>query len=104
MKLPSRVRLTFYLLAFAGAGLFTVLLIREGAPQGGRGIAPAGGAILGVIAYLLFVPIFLDALAWWVLFPKNERPPFRNIFWMRWIAEPVSPLVPPAAGGGAVLG
>jgi putative membrane protein len=103
MKLPSRVRLTFYLLAFAGAGLFTALLIREGAPQVGKAIATAGWAILGVIAYHLCVPVFLDALAWWVLFPKNERPPLRNIFWMRWIGESVSTLVPSAAVGGDIV-
>jgi putative membrane protein len=103
MKLPSRVRLTFYLLAFAGAGLFTALLIREGAPQVGKAIATAGWAILGVIAYHLFVPVFLDALAWWVLFPKNERPSLRNIFWMRWVGESVSTLVPSAAVGGDIV-
>ena len=103
MKLPSRVRLTFYLLAFAGAGLFTALLIREGAPQVGKAIATAGWAILGVIAYHLCVPVFLDALAWWVLFPRNERPPLRNIFWMRWIGESVSTLVPSAAVGGDIV-
>jgi putative membrane protein len=103
MKLPSRVRLTFYLLAFAGAGLFTALLIREGAPQVGKAIATAGWAILGVIAYHLCVPVFLDALAWWVLFPKNDRPPLRNIFWMRWIGESVSTLVPSAAVGGDIV-
>src|ERR1051325_11055087 len=103
MKLPGRVRLTFYLLAFAGAGLFTALLIREGAPQVGKAIATAGWAILGVIAYHLCVPVFLDALAWWVLFPRNERPPLRNIFWMRWIGESVSTLVPSAAVGGDIV-
>src|SRR2546423_7963199 len=103
MKLPSRVRLTFYLLAFAGAGLFTLLLIREGAPQVGKAIATAGLAILAVVLYHLCIPIFLDALAWWVLFPKNERPRLRQIFWMRWIGESVSTLVPSAAVGGDIV-
>ena len=103
MKLPSRVRLTFYLLALVGAALFTLLLIREGAPQVGKAIATAGWAILAVIAYHLCVPVFLDALAWWVLFPKNDRPPLRKIFWMRWIGESVSTLVPSAAVGGDIV-
>jgi len=103
MKLPSRVRLTFYFLAFAGAALFTLLLIREGAPQVGKAIASAGWAILAVIAFHLCVPVFLDALAWWVLFPKNDRPPLRKIFWMRWIGESVSTLVPSAAVGGDIV-
>src|SRR6266550_1332985 len=75
MKVPSRIRLTFYFFAFAGAALFVGLLIREGAPQVGKAIASAGWAILAVIAYHLCVPVFLDALAWWVLFPKIDRPP-----------------------------
>ena len=103
MKLPSRIRLTFYLLAFVGAALFTVLLIREGAPQIGRAFATARWAILAVVLYHLCVPIFLDGLAWWVLFPRIERPPLRQIFWMRWIGESVSTLVPSAAVGGDIV-
>jgi len=103
MKVPSRIRLTFYFLAFAGAALFVGLLIREGAPQVGKAIASAGWAILAVIAYHLCVPVFLDALAWWVLFPKIDRPPLPRIFWMRWIGESVSTLVPSAAVGGDIV-
>src|SRR6184192_835588 len=103
MKIPSRIRLTFYFLAFAGAALFVGLLVREGAPQVGRAIATAGWAILAIIGYHLCVPVFLDALAWWVLFPKIDRPLLRKIFWMRWIGESVSTLVPSAAVGGDIV-
>src|SRR2546423_1188477 len=103
MKLPSRIRLTFYLLAFVGAAIFTLLLIREGAPQIGRAFATARWAILAVVLYHFCVPIFLDALAWWVLFPRNERPRLRQTFWMRWIGESVSTLVPSAAVGGDIV-
>ena len=103
MKIPSRIRLTFYFLALAGAALFVGLLIREGAPQVGKAIATAGWAILAVIGYHLCVPVFLDALAWWVLFPKIDRPLLRKIFWMRWIGESVSTLVPSAAVGGDIV-
>ena len=103
MKVPNKVRLTFYLLGFAGVALFTFLLIREGAAQVGSAIATAGWALLAVIAYHFLVPVFLDAQAWWVLFPKTERPPFRRIYWMRWIGESVSTLVPSAAVGGDIV-
>jgi len=103
MKIPNRVRLTLYLLGFAGAALFTGLLVREGAPQVGKALATAGWAILAVIAYHLLVPVFLDALAWWTLFPKIERPQLRSIYWMRWIGESVSTLVPSAAVGGDIV-
>jgi putative membrane protein len=103
MKIPNRIRLTFYLLAFAGAALFTVLLVREGAPQVGKAIATAGWALLAVIGYHLLVPVLLDTLAWGVLFPKPERPQFARIYWMRWIGESVTTLVPSAAVGGDIV-
>ena len=103
MKVPNKVRLTFYLLGFAGAALFTILLIREGAAQVGSAIATAGWALLAIIAYHFLVPVFLDSLAWWVLFPRTERPRLRRIYWMRWIGESVSTLVPSAAVGGDIV-
>ena len=103
MKIPGRIRLTFYFLAFGGAALFTALLVREGIVQVGSAIATAGWAIAAVVAFHLCVPVFLDAVAWWVLFPKENRLPLRRIFWMRWIGESVSTLVPSAAVGGDIV-
>src|SRR5881628_283382 len=103
MKIPNKVRITFYLLGFAGAALFTFLLIREGAGQVGSAIATAGWGLLAVIAYHFLVPVLLDSLAWWVLFPRSERPPLRKIYCMRWIGESVSTLVPSAAVGGDIV-
>ena len=103
MKVPNKVRLTFYLLGFGGVALFTFLLIREGAAQVGSAIATAGWALLAIIAYHFLVPVFLDSLAWWVLFPRTERPAFKRIYWMRWIGESVSTLVPSAAVGGDIV-
>jgi putative membrane protein len=103
MKISNRIRLTFYLLAFAGAGLFTILLVREGAPQVGRAIATARWALLAVIVYHFLIPVLLDTLAWRVLFPKSERPRLGRIYWMRWIGESVTTLVPSAAVGGDIV-
>lgn len=103
MKIPSRIRLTFYFLAFAGAALFTALLVREGVTQVGGAIATAGWAIAAIVAFHLCVPVFLDAVAWWVLFPRGDRLPLRKILWMRWIGESVSTLVPSAAVGGDIV-
>ena len=103
MKRPNKVQLTFYALGFAGAALFTALLVREGAPQVTRAVTTAGWAILGVLAWHFFVPIFFDAVAGWVLFPKEDRLPLRHLFWMRWIGESVSALVPSAAVGGDIV-
>src|SRR6202140_2716153 len=96
MKAPGKVQLTFYLLGFAGAALFTGLLIRQGASQVGAAFATAGWGIAAVVAYHL-IPIFLDTVAWWVLFPRSDRLPLRKLFWMRWAGESVSTLVPSAA-------
>jgi putative membrane protein len=103
MKIPNRVRLTLYLLGLAGAALFTGLLVREGAPQVGKAIATAGWALLAIIAYHFLIPVFLDSLAWWVLFPRAERPRLARVYWMRWIGESVSTLVPSAAVGGDIV-
>ncbi len=100
MKTPGKIKLTLYLCLFAGAALFTVLLIREGLPQVGRAVAKAGWGIAAVVAYHFLVPLFLDATAWWSLFPKPDRLPLRKLFWMRWVGESVSTLVPSAAVGG----
>jgi putative membrane protein len=102
MKVPNRVRLTFFLLGFAGAALFTGLLIREGAARVMASFVTPEWVILGIASYHS-IPIFLDAVAWWVLFPKPERPPLLRLCWMRWIGESVSTLVPSAAVGGDIV-
>jgi putative membrane protein len=92
-----------WLLGLTGAALFTFLLIRQGAPQVVAAFTSAGWAIAAVAIFHLAVPVLLDAIAWWALFPKPERLPLRQLFWMRWIGESVSTLVPSAAVGGDVV-
>jgi putative membrane protein len=103
MKAPGRLRITIWSLGFAGAALFTLLLIHQGASQVGKAFVAAGWFIIAVVAYHFAVPLFLDALAWWVLFPKSNRLPLRKLLWMRWIGESVSTLVPSAAVGGDIV-
>src|SRR5437867_1852934 len=103
MKVPGKIQITVWLLGLAGAALFTVLLIRQGAPQVGAAFASAGWAIAAVVVYHFVVPVFLDAVAWWVLFPRSDRLPLRKLFWMRWVGESVSTLVPSAAVGGDIV-
>src|SRR5437588_3844759 len=103
MKAPSKVQLTFYLLGFGGAALFTALLIREGAAKVLDAFVTPEWVIVGIVVYHS-VPIFLDAVAWWVLFPRpEERPSLGQLVWMRWIGESVSTLVPSAAVGGDII-
>src|SRR5947209_2538659 len=103
MRASGKIQITIWSLGLAGAGLFTVLLIRQGAPQVGAAFVSAGWAIAAVVIYHLAVPVFLDAIAWWVLFPNSDRLPLRKLLWMRWIGESVSTLVPSAAVGGDIV-
>ena len=103
MKAPGKIQIIAWLLGLAGAALFTVLLLRQGLPQVGAAFAAAGWAIAAVVLYHFAVPLFLDTLAWWVLFPKSDRLPLRKLLWMRWIGESVSTLVPSAAVGGDIV-
>jgi len=103
MKAPGKIHITIWLLGLIGAALFTFLLIRQGASQVGAAFVSAGWAIAAVVIFHFAIPVLLDALAWWALFPKLERLPLRQLFWMRWIGESVSTLVPSAAVGGDVV-
>jgi putative membrane protein len=102
MKASDKVRVTLYVLAFAGAALFTALLIHQGAGEVLDAFATGEWGILGVVVYHL-IPLFFDAVAWWVLFPRPDRLPLRQLFWMRWIGESISALVPSAAIGGDIV-
>ena len=102
METRGKLKLTIYLLGFAGAALFTILLIRQGATSVGTAVATAGWAVVGIAAFH-FIPIFLDATAWYVLFPKTLRPRLQSLFWMRWIGESISNLIPSAAVGGDIV-
>src|SRR4029079_11020535 len=103
MKSGKRIRIVFYLLVAGGAALFTFLLIHQGAPQVMAAFASARWWIAAVVIYHFAVPVLLDALAWWSLFPRSERLPLWELFWMRWIGESVSTLVPSASVGGDVV-
>ena len=69
MKVPGKIQLTVWLLGIAGAALFIAIIIHQDLSKVGAAFAAAGWAIVGVIAYHFVVPLFLDAVAWWVLFP-----------------------------------
>src|SRR5438270_6463714 len=102
MQGRRKIQLTIYLLGFAGAALFTILLIREGVAKVFDAFVTPEWVILGIAAYHS-IPILLDAIAWWVLFPKSQRLPLHKLLWMRWVGESVSTLVPSAAVGGDIV-
>lgn len=98
-KGPRKIRFTAYLLGLAGAALFTILLIREGAPDVVRALAAVGWWLAAIAAYHL-MPMLLDGMSWWILFPRWEHERYRTIFWIRWLGDSVSNLLPVAQVGG----
>ena len=103
MKVPGKLQMTVWLLGIAGAALFIAIILHQNLSKVGEAFATAGWAIVAVVVYHLVVPVFLDTLAWWVLFPRSDRLPLRKLLWMRWIGESVSTLVPSAAVGGDLV-
>src|SRR5947199_10766083 len=93
MKALGKIHVTVWLFGLAGAALFTILLIRQGLPEVGAAFAAAGWAIAAVVAFHFAVCVFLDALVWWVLFPKTERPELRQLLWFRRAGESLSTVV-----------
>jgi putative membrane protein len=102
LREPRKIQFAAYLLGLAGAAFFTVLLVREGAPDVVRALAAVGWWLAVITAFHLF-PMALDGLSWWMLFPQREREPYRTIFWMRWLGESVSNLLPAAQVGGDLV-
>jgi len=72
MRVEKKIRIAFYLLAAGGAALFTLLLIRQGAPHVIAAFASAGWWIAAVGIITSLSRCFLDVLPWWALFPKSS--------------------------------
>jgi putative membrane protein len=102
MKRQPLVRLTLYLLALGGAALFTILLLKEGVQDVARAITSAGWGVAAIL-FFHFVPMSLDATTWWLVFPQGERPPFRTVYWMRWIGDSITNLAAAAELGGDLI-
>jgi putative membrane protein len=102
MKRRLIFRLTLYLLALGGAALFTILLIKEGVQDVASAVASAGWGIAAILVFH-FLPMGLDALTWWLVFPRGERPRFRTVYWMRWIGDSISNLAAAAELGGDLI-
>ena len=59
---------------------------------------------LAPITLYHLLPMYFDAASWRQLFPAANRPGHGSFFWMRWIRESVSTLLPVAGVGGDVVG
>jgi putative membrane protein len=102
MKPGSKIRLIGYWLAFAGALLLTVLIVREGSERILTALASASWA-LPVVAAVNFGRLFSDGTTWWALIPKATRPRFLTAIWIRWVGSSVNDFLPSARLGGDIL-
>ena len=98
----GRIRLVFIALACCGAALFAFLLWSAGIGEVARTVAAAGWGVLAVIVFHL-VPLFMDTLTWWNLFPRENRPSLPAAYRMRWMGESVSYLLPLSSVGGDIV-
>lgn len=94
--------LLLLLFTLAGVVLFLALVSRQGTRQVAEVVASAHWGILAVVVYHL-LPLTLDGLSWWILFPKPERPPLGKLLWVRWLGESVGNLLPVSSLGGDIV-
>jgi len=99
---PGRIRPVLIALAFCGAALLTFLVARLGVGNVAHAVAAARWGLLLVIVFHL-VPLFMDTLTWWNLFPPENRPPLSATYRMRWVGESVSYLLPFSSVGGDIV-
>jgi putative membrane protein len=102
MRGSRRFHVVLFVAALAGAWLFIGLLVRHGVRQVGDAVAMAGWGVGAVVAFHSII-LFIDALAWWVLFPRQHRPRLSDTMRMRWIGESVGNLVPSSQVGGDIV-
>ena len=98
----GRIRPVFIVLALCGAALLAYLLKRAGIGDVASAFAAARWGVLAVIVFHL-VPLFMDTLTWWNLFPRENRPLLPAAFRMRWMGESVSYVLPFSSVGGDIV-
>jgi putative membrane protein len=102
LRSKPKIKWIVYSFGLIGAGLFTLLLARAGAPEVARAMSTIGWWLLVIALYHLF-PMFLDTFEWWILFPGPDRIRLPSLYLVRWIGESVSNLVPAAQVGGDLV-
>jgi len=90
------------LLGIAGAGLLAFIIYRSNPHEILKTIVGARWRLCVVVAYHL-LPLFLDAVAWHALFADRPRPRLRQLYWMRWLGESVSTMLPAMQVGGDLV-
>src|ERR1051325_9855048 len=102
MKSSTRLIVGILILGAGGAALFVSLLLHHGIKEIGAAMEQAGWWMAVIIA-LHSLPLLLDANAWRYLFPRKNRLPLKTLWWMRWVGESVTNLLPGAQIGGDLV-
>ncbi len=102
MKASRNMWLVMVLLGLGGAILLITLLVQHGIADIAAAAAAARWGLVAVVVFHV-VPMFLDVMGWRTLFPHQQRPPALRLFWMRWMGESVSALLPVAQVGGDIV-
>jgi len=89
-------------LALAGLALAIALLAREGIAAVADLLLAAGPGLI-VAAMFHVAPMALNARAWQLLLPRQERASLRTLTWGTWIRESVNGLLPVGRIGGEVV-
>jgi putative membrane protein len=102
MESRRKIWLTVSLLGLLGGIIFVGLLLRNGVEDVTAAFVQAGWW-MAVVCAVHFVPLFLDTVAWWVLFPPGRRPGMGQLFWTRWAGEAVGNMLPATQVGGDLV-
>jgi putative membrane protein len=93
------MRKTTYFLAVAGLLLFIILMVREGVSGILVAFAAAGWRLAWIPVFRI-LPIAMDAIGWFKLFPEKSKPPPLFLLTARWVGESFNTLLPVAEIGG----
>ena len=101
MKIKKRTLVKFFLV-LVGVGLVAGFVAWSGVGDLKKAFATAGWN-LGWVVLFHFLPVAVEMVGWWSLFPPPERP---NLLWMflsRWVGESINNTLPVAQVGGDVV-
>ena len=102
MKSAHRVGLLMLLFTLVGLALFVILFAQHGIADVAQALARAGWGLAAVIAFHV-ITLFLDSLSWRALLPAAGRPSVGRLFFIHWIGDAVSAMLPVAQVGGEVV-
>lgn len=97
-----KLKIGLWLALLAGTALFVCLIVYEGIDEVAAAFAAAGWGVAVIGAYHITI-LAAQAMAWGALVPRDCRPSFPALWWMRWLGNSVNQLLPVASIGGEIV-